>query len=160
MTHPCQRAIDMLMKVCDGARAKDGQGFSKADVSLIHYDGAPADVLDSSELAQRLIKYHRQIGDDITAQLKQLADSNKTGAESTSTAGTVFAEEGHLKLYVHKNIKSFKVDSALRKAGVLKKRHDDGFVFINKPQRVLHLAAAGVRVSDRTLAWCASQVGV
>lgn len=160
MLHPVQRAIDILMAVCDGAKTRDDCGFSKADVALIHYDGAPAEVLDDSGVARRLVKYHRQLGEDLTHELQQLAATDKQGAASADIPGVIFVEEDYLKLYAHRDIRSAKTDAALQKACATKYRHrEKGFTYVEPKERILHLKAAGFRVADRTLKWCAQNYG-
>jgi len=151
--HPVQQAIDKLMAVCDGAKSRDGVGFSKPDVSLIKYDAAPADVLDDAELARRLCKYHRQLGEYLTNKLKKLAGTELHGAQlSDSDPGVLFVEEDFLKLY---GDNAPHTDRALRAAGAKKFKHASGFRYVEPHNRILHLRAAGFRVADRVIEWCA-----
>ena len=156
MTHPIQQAIDVLMAVCDGARTRDMAGFNKADVALIRYDAAPVEVLDDAELAQRLVKYHRQLGEELTAELKLLAASGKRGADLGDKPGVLYVEEGHLKLYT---LSTVLCDKALKQAGMKKYKHTEGFTYVKPPDRVLHAVAAGFNVAKRTVQWCAQQYG-
>lgn len=154
MTHPVQRAIDVLMAVCDGAKTRDNAGFSKADVPLIHFDGAPVEVLEDSSIARRLVKYHRQLGEDLTKALQELADADKLGAPIGDIPGVVFVEEGYLKLFTKKTEK-VSTDEALITAGVRKYHHRDGFTYVEPKERILHLKVAGFRMAKRTIDWCA-----
>jgi len=157
MSHPVQSAIDLLMAVCDGAKTQDGVGFSKADVGLIRYDASPDDILDDAKLAKRLCKYHRQLGEELTADLKIIAGTDMTGTElPTDSPGVLYVEEGHLKLY---GDNSYFTDRALKEAGVKKYKHASGFKYVSPKERVLNLRSAGFRVADRVIEWCANNYG-
>lgn len=73
MDHPAARALAILLPQCDGAIRRDDCGLNKMDAAAYFQYG----VDDLDRWAARLVKYRRQIGEDLAEECRQVAKAYK-----------------------------------------------------------------------------------